>query len=96
VAGGDENRPTIGLSEIGSVARVRGAVRAATWPTGKLELWEPARRGATLTPGYADRMPFKFTGKLAKLTNELKCRLFGHSSLRTAEPKRLSGQGNQR
>ena len=42
------NRPTIGLSEMGSVARVRDAARAATWAN-----WKPgtlgvgaARRGA--------------------------------------------------
>jgi hypothetical protein len=39
-----ENALTIGLSDIGPVARVRGAVRAATWRTGKLERWDP--RGA--------------------------------------------------
>jgi len=38
------NRPTIGLSEIGSVAQIRGAARAATRRTGKLELRDP--RGA--------------------------------------------------
>ena len=36
------NRPTIGLSEIGSVARVRGAVRAAT----ELETWNAGIRAA--------------------------------------------------
>jgi len=39
---------------------------------GELENWNLRARGATLTPGYADRMPFKFAGKLAKLTIELK------------------------
>ena len=41
-----ENRPTIGLREIGSVARARGAVRAATWRTGTLEFWVLRGRGA--------------------------------------------------
>src|SRR6188474_3550315 len=47
---GAENRPTIGLRDFGSVARVRDALRAATWRTGKLELWDPrgaARGGST-------------------------------------------------
>ena len=39
-AAGGGNRPTIGLLDFGSVARVRGAVRAATWRTGNLERWE--------------------------------------------------------
>lgn len=64
------NRPTIGLPDIGSVARVRNAVGRRQ--RGELENWNLRVRGATLTPGYADRMPFKFTGKLAKLTIDLK------------------------
>ena len=49
----------------------RGRRRARRQP-GELENLNLRVRGATLTPGYADRMPFKFTGKLAKLTIELK------------------------
>jgi len=39
VGAGAGNRPTIGLSEIGSVARVRGAV--AGRPGGNLATWKP-------------------------------------------------------
>ena len=67
---GAENRPTIGLLDIGPVARVRNGVGRRQ--PGELENWNLQVHGATLTPGYADRMPFKSTGKLAKLTIELK------------------------
>jgi len=53
-------------------SRGSAATRSAGRQPGELENWNLQVRGATLTPGYADRMPFKFTGKLAKLTIELK------------------------
>src|SRR6188474_3210439 len=57
---GAENRPTIGLRDFGSVARVRDALRAATWRTGKLELWDPrgAARGGSTPAAVARQQSF--------------------------------------
>ena len=44
------NRPSIGLSEIGSVRRVHDVVRAATWRTGNLEPWKSARLHVMASP----------------------------------------------
>jgi len=64
-------RPSDSGNRVGRGGPRRGRRQARRQP-GELENWNLQVRGATLTPGYADRMPFKFTGKLAKLTIELK------------------------